>query len=245
MLHVGRSGSTVLADLLDQNPGVHWDGKLYRKAVQYYRYKTLDKHYASWTQRQYSASGAKYYGFEFKILQDQYPQMLGVSLSEFLEQSKRMGVTHYILLVRKNTLRHLVSHYSSKKRGSWHVTKPDTIKKLQFELNVNSVSTGSGPGRSLLQYLEEVEEAHDRVRNELRDAKFLEIHYESDIEEKGADPAYQKICEFLELEACGVEIKYNKINSFPMQETILNFESVAESLRSTRFEWMLEDSRNR
>src|SRR6516225_3158271 len=29
MFHLGRSGSTVLASLLQQNPGVFWDGELF------------------------------------------------------------------------------------------------------------------------------------------------------------------------------------------------------------------------
>jgi len=29
MFHIGRSGSSVLADMLNQYPNVHWDGEIY------------------------------------------------------------------------------------------------------------------------------------------------------------------------------------------------------------------------
>ena len=36
MLHIGRCGSTVLANMLDQNPNIFWDGKTARKAHELY-----------------------------------------------------------------------------------------------------------------------------------------------------------------------------------------------------------------
>jgi len=122
MLHVGRCGSTVLANLLEQNPCVYWDGKLPRKAKQLYGEKAKRLDVARWTKRQFAISGDRFYGFEFKILADQYPAMLGTSTPEFLRVCKEIGVTHYVLLVRRNTLRHVVSHYASLARGSWHTS---------------------------------------------------------------------------------------------------------------------------
>ena len=44
MLHIGRCGSTVLANMLDQNPNIFWDGKTARRAHEIYgdSVKTLD-----------------------------------------------------------------------------------------------------------------------------------------------------------------------------------------------------------
>ena len=36
MLHIGRVGSTVLADLLNQHSQIHWDGEFYPKQHKYY-----------------------------------------------------------------------------------------------------------------------------------------------------------------------------------------------------------------
>ena len=240
MLHVGRCGSTVLANLLDQNPEIYWDAKLHRKAHELYGddIKSLD--YAMWTKRQFLISGDKYYGFEFKILQDQYPAILGTTTRQFLEQCKLIGVTHYILLKRRNTLRHIVSNYASINRKSWHISNTDSVQLQQFTIDINEISTGSAPGRSLVEYLQEVESTHNEVKEILNDQKILEIEYESDIDKNGAEFAYKKVCEYLNIEPVEVEVKNIRANPFPMSATVRNYDEITEKLKGTNFEWMLE-----
>lgn len=240
MLHVGRCGSTVLASLLGQHSRIFWDGKIYRKAEDAYGYDIGKIDYSDWTRRQFQVSGARYYGFEFKILNDHYPAKIGVPLQGFLEQCKTLGVTHYILLVRRNTLRHVVSHYASKQRGRWHMSASNAAERKQFTLDPETITTGSGKGRPLLGYLQEVDDAHATVRAALKDQPVLEIEYESDIEAKGALFAYEKICAFLDLAPEAAEIRNRRINPFPVHETILNHDQIAATLKGTRFEWMLE-----
>ena len=238
MLHVGRCGSTVLANLLTQNPAVFWDGKLPRKARGLYGKKTKTLDIGRWTRRQFAISGDRFYGFEFKILADQYPAMLGTTTPDFLEICKRIGVTHYILLTRRNTLRHVVSHYASKNRGGWHASKADAVRAQTFPLDISSITTGSAQGRPLLDYLQEVEDAHDEVRRLLKDEHFLEIQYEADIDEKGAEHAYRKICGFLGIEPGTVSIRNVKVNPYPMSDVIDNFDEVTRALDGTKFIWM-------
>ena len=193
-----------------------------------------------WLRRQISISGDRLYGFEFKILQDQYPAMAGLTMLAFLEQCKAIGVTHYILLVRRNTLRHVISHYASKNRGAWHLQGQDKASPQRFTLDLESITTGSAPGRSLLAYLREVEEVHDMVRQKLGDQALLEVEYETDIDQKGADFAYQKICRFLRLKSEVVTIRNRRANPFPMSDTVLNYDAIVQMLTGTEFEWMLE-----
>lgn len=240
MLHVGRCGSTVLANLLEQNPKVFWDGKLPRKARGLYGEKTRQLDIGRWTRRQFAISGDRFYGFEFKILADQYPAMLGTTTPDFLETCKRIGVTHYILLTRRNTLRHVVSHYASKNRGGWHASKADEVRARTFPLDISAITTGSAPGRPLVDYLQEVDEAHAAVRRLLADERFLEVEYETDIDEKGADHAYRKICDFLGLAPGSVRIRNVKVNPYPMSEVVENFDEIARTLDGTDFGWMAE-----
>ena len=240
MLHVGRCGSTVLANLLAQNPNVYWDGKLHRKARALYGDKLKSLDFGRWTRRQFMISGNRFYGFEFKILTDQYSAFLGTSTPAFLEECKRIGVTHFILLTRRNTLRHVVSHYASKNRGNWHASKTDTVRAQTFSLDLSDITTGSAPGRSLTDYIQEVEDAHAEVRQLLENEKFLEIEYEHDIDEKGAEHAYRKACGFMGVEPVEVSIRNVKVNPYPMAGVIENFDEIAQTLAGTDFAWMAE-----
>lgn len=241
MLHVGRCGSTVLANLLMQNPTVFWDGKLHRKALGLYGQRVKDLDIARWTQRQFSISGSRFYGFEFKILADQYSAILGTTTPDFLDICKQIGVTHYILLIRRNTLRHVVSHYASRNRGAWHASTADAVQARKFHLDTTDITTGTAPGRPLLDYLQEVDDAHADIRRLLNDQPFLEIEYETDIDGNGAEYAYHKVCDFLDIEPGAVSVRNVKVNPFPMDDVLENYAEVAGLLEGTEFAWMAED----
>lgn len=241
MLHVGRCGSTVLANLLAQHPKIYWDGKLHRKAHMLYGPAVRDFDTADWTRRQFSISGGRYYGFEFKILQDQYPAILGTTTGDFLRDCAAIGVTHYILLVRRNTLRHVVSHYASRNRGSWHASQAGTTRRQDFDLDISDITTGSAPGRPLLAYLQEVDDAHAAVRAQLQGRNLLEIEYEADINDQGAQHAYETTCAFLDLAPTPAEVRNVKVNPFPLRDVLRNYDAVATALAGTKFDWMLTD----
>ena len=241
MLHVGRCGSTVLANQLAQHPDLYWDGKLHRKAFMLYGDAVRDFDTARWTRRQFSISGRRWYGFEFKILQDQYSALLGTTPENFLDICDEIGVTRYILLVRRNTLRHVVSHYASRNRGSWHATTKGSVKNQDFDLDINDITTGSAPGRPLIDYLQEVDEAHAAIRARIPADKLLEIEYEADINDRGAVFAYEKTCAFLGLTPAPAEVKNVKINPFPLTDVLRNYDEVAAALTDTPFAWMLTD----
>jgi hypothetical protein len=241
MLHVGRCGSTVLANLLEQNPRIFWDGKLHRKAYMLYGDAVRDFDVAHWTKRQFTISGGRYYGFEFKILADQYPAIFGTTTRDVLQDCRTIGVTHYILLTRRNTLRHVVSHYASKNRGSWHASKADSVRRQQFPLTIGDITTGSAPGRPLIEYLQEVDDIHEEVRSQLQDQRFLEVEYEADIDMQGAEFAYGKVCDFLDVEPVDAKVQNVKVNPFSLKDILSNYSEVAEALQGTKFEWMLTD----
>ena len=241
MLHVGRCGSTVLANLLAQNPRVYWDGKLPRKAHQLYGGGIGELDHARWIQDQFAISGDRYYGFEFKILADQYPAIFGTTTAPFLADCHRIGVTHYILLTRRNTLRHVVSHYASKSRGNWHAATGATVQKKDFTLDIGDITTGRAPGRPLATYLGEVDAAHAEVRHLLSGENFLEIEYERDIDTEGAEIAYERICTFLGIAPGAVEIQNRKMNPFPLRSVLVNYDEVDRALAGTEFAWMSKD----
>lgn len=242
MLHIGRCGSTVLANMLVQNPEIYWDGKTARKVHELYgdSVKALDM--AAWFKKQFPISGARYYGFEFKILRDQYVNFFDKTMAEFLDIWKSIGVTHFILLYRGNTLNQAISHYSGIHNKVWHIS-PDSGKQAaekSFAIDFGHVSSGSGKGLPLTEYLCDIENTKDDIRRILQDQNLLELEYEGDILEAGPQAAYQKICAFLKIPEGEVSVRNKKVLGLPPSEAVENYDDAVRALTGTDFEWMLD-----
>lgn len=238
MLHIGRCGSAVLANMLAQHQGIHWDGKIYR-------YRAVEgivnsSNVASWTRRQFAIAGSRYFGFEYKILPDQYSAKLGMDLLRFLGICREIEVSHYLILRRLNTLRHVISHYASIARGLWHAEPGKTVAAHSFPLDLEHITTGGSAGVPILSYLEMVDVAYDVVTEFLKNDKVLHISFERDIEASGPEVAFRKVCDFLDLPLAQVEVKDQRLNPYTMKEIVENWSEVAGVLSGTKYEWMLE-----
>ena len=244
MLHIGRCGSTVLANMLKQNPGVYWDGKTARQAHELYGDGVRDLDISDWFERQFSISGSRYYGFEFKMLRDQYASIFDKSVAEFLQLFKSIGVTHFILLYRGNTLNQAISHYSGLNNAVWHLS-PDSgqqASKKSFSIDFDHVTTGSGQGLPLKDYLRDIEDTKDEIRHILQHDKLLELEYERDILESGPLMAYEKVCNFLQIPGGNVFVKNKKVLALPPSEAVENYADAVSALAGTEFEWMLDQA---
>ena len=244
MLHIGRCGSTVLANMLDQNPHIYWDGKTARKAHELYGDAVKNLDVSSWFARQLLISGSRYYGFEFKILKDQYVAIFDKTVPEFLGMLKSIGITHYILLYRTNALNQAISHYSGLNNKVWHLSadSENQAAKKRFPIDFEHVTTGSGKGVPLLDYLHDIENTKNEIRELLTGQNLLELEYESDILECGPMVAYEKVCKFLKIPTGDVFVKNRKVLALPPSEAVENYDDAVRALSGTDFEWMLDGS---
>ncbi|MFO7976694.1 MAG: hypothetical protein R6V12_18925 [Candidatus Hydrogenedentota bacterium] len=238
MLHIGRCGSTVLANMLEQHRGIRWDGQIYR--YQAPENMVNGANIESWTKRQFSIAGGRYYGFEYKILPDQNSAKLGIDLLQFLAICRKIGVTHYLILRRSNTLRHIVSNYASIARGLWHAEQGKKAVAKSFQLDLDHITTEQSAGLPILSYLENVDATYDAVSDFLKNEKVLHINYETDINASGPDVAFRKVCDFLHLPSVQVEVKNQRLNPYKMEEIVENWGEVKDVLSGTKYEWMLE-----
>jgi hypothetical protein len=238
MLHIGRCGSTVLANMLGQHPGIRWDGQIYRYRAPEGRVNSSNV--GSWTKEQFAIAGARYYGFEYKILPDQHSAKLGIDLLQFLDICRETGVSHYLILKRSNTLRHIVSNYASIARGLWHIERGKKAGAKTFQLDLDHITTERSPGLPILSYLEKVDDTYDAVSESLQNGKVLHINYETDIEASGPDVAFRKVCDFLNLPWVQVEVKNQRLNPYKMEEIVENWAELKGVLSGTKYEWMLE-----
>ncbi|MGD1855059.1 MAG: hypothetical protein ACFB2W_12505 [Leptolyngbyaceae cyanobacterium] len=249
MFHIGRSGSTVLGDLLNQSPKILWDGEIYHTYVDWGGQKALRKGESpiidpvQLLHAQKIKARRRYYGFEVKFY---HLDRTNISLSDYIQQISELGVSHFIILKRKNYLRKIVSSYVSfdKKQANLRTiddsdhhsaeTKP-TLHKIN--LNIDSINIDSTQ-KPLLEHLNYYQDRFQTLDTELADQKVLRLTYEEDIAQGPID-GYQKVCNFLDISQHPVTVQYGKTNPFKLSEIVENFSDVEKALKNTEFEWML------
>jgi len=233
MFHIGRCGSTVLAEMLDQHSLVDWDGEVFQKRYRNRLTRYVEVEYPTWYLRQRMLRRKNtIYGFETKI--DQHVSMLRPTLHEFIEGLRNMGIEHFIVLTRRNILRRHVSSLIGRKTQVWHRwEEPAQLRRVKVD-----VDDADRHHHSLFESIAYWKEQVERCVRILPEEKTLQLAYEDDII---SDPrvAYQKVCDFLEIAPESVTIDLKKSNPFPLSDIVVNYGEVRDALAGTRFEWML------
>ena len=66
LFHIGRSGSTLLGDMLNQNPHIYWDGEVYNNILKKHQKLTINP-FNYLNSKMYYSGKNKFYGFEVKF----------------------------------------------------------------------------------------------------------------------------------------------------------------------------------
>ena len=238
MLHNGRCGSTVVGDLLAQNPNIHWASELYEPIIAkwkeenqqefaYLAKELIVKNPIELLKNSMHKTTKPYYGvvvkpFHFAIAHS--------SATEFLNQSFLLNFTYFILIRRKNRLRMIVSDAVARKKNIWHSYGEDIAKLEKIHLPLNKPEP-------LVERIENLETQMQEVETLLAGKNVHNLIYEDDIEQ---DPqrAYHSICEFVDMEATKESVNFNKTNPFPLKDILENFAEVKAALHNTPYEWM-------
>ncbi|HSM83799.1 MAG TPA: hypothetical protein VLS96_19070 [Nodosilinea sp.] len=244
MFHIGRSGSTVTGDLLSQNPNIYWDGELFEATMHgSFRYfsQLLPGRLTEFVRlhalkARLLKGGAKYYGFETKFFHLSRAQ---VALEDYLADLGGLGLSHVIVLKRKNYLRKMISSAIAQQRQQYHLGahEASSLTKVSLPVEAAAIDRATQPLVSHFQQWDESFRALDRAVGEL---PVLRLTYEDDVSDN-PQVAYGKICDFLGIEVEQAQVGFAKTNPFAVQEMLLNFEQVAEALAGTPYEWMLWD----
>ena len=235
MLYIGRSGSSVLADLLAQHSKINWGAELFDKVRKNTPgYRSTRPWLRSVIESRAAKKRCEYFGFETQ--QSQLgSHCIGMSPAEYLGALEEIGFTHFIVLTRGNLLRLVVSHLVAQETRTLHVdvevTKPTRI-------HIDPDAPWGGWAGSLIDVLNVYERFYAELRELLRDRRLLELNYEAHIEQ-GPAIAYDKVCAFLDLRPEPFTILRARTNPFSIEEMVTNFEEIAAALRNSRFEWML------
>lgn len=234
MFHAMRSGSGVLTDLLKQHPKIFWDGEINPAYIQKWHKKkvvngtrNLSEAVRRVQRRMIFAPQKRFYGFEVTL----NDFLLGhISLSDYVEHIHNLGINYFIILIRKNFLRKIVSMVIAMKRGQTHILSREKVRLTRISLDTQNLT-------------EKLQNHHDyfsMLDNLIKDKKVLRLTYEDDIS-KNPVLGYRRVCNFLGIECFEFPIRYKKTNPYNLSEIIYNFKEVEHTLRGTPFEWMLYD----
>lgn len=234
MFHVGRSGSTVLADMLARHPRVTWDGELFEPTNKKWQFGA-----DPWRllRRQLEITTDRIYGFEFKFLL--HCQWTGTALPDVVDLLKEEGFDHYIILRRRNSLRRIASSLVGRQTRVYHLKKERHAKLVSITIDVDKVFVDA-VARPLLRCLEDEESGFAELSRLLDGRKVLNLTYEEDIE---ADPmvAYRRLCEYLNIDPVPASVRLARTNPFPLRDVIMNYAEVDKALAGTPFAWMTRD----
>lgn len=244
MFHVGRSGSRVLSDLLGQHPRIQSDGEILRgpyrltPAIRAAKKTMREPHDPASVIRSRipSAGLTSFYGFEMKFFHLRFNES---TIERFVEDAAHLGVTHFVVLERRNTLRKVVSSLISRQRGRFHFREGRIPPPTTLSIDVEKVDIDNEV-KPLIAFLESFARDFRVLRRELQGRRSLWLTYEDDVERDPAQGAH-RVCDFLGLDRHQPSVNYVRTTPGALRTLISNYDEVAKALGGTPFEWMLED----
>ena len=239
MFHIGRSGSTVLVDLLRRHPMVKWDGEMFRWRGAWDRNVDPRDGKAEpmqFLQQRIARVGRGWYGLEFKFF---HARRMGMDLAAVLDGFFDAGVTRSIILTRKNYLRKIVSSRVARSTSRWRLTHGQKAMLTPIKLDIENLSL-DGETKPLVAFLEDYEQNFRFLDDHLNGRRVLRLTYEEDVE-CGPQIGCQRICEFLDIPFLRFPVRFVRTTPFKLSKVLINYGEVARTLDNTRFAWMVRD----
>lgn len=239
IFHVGRCGSTVLTDLLEQHPDVHSDGESYVRVLEQARAtgrtpREIAGDPADYIQRRLRRAGSNWFMFDLKF--DHVTRLDG-SIERYVDDLSTMGVDRFVVLRRRNLLRKFVSQHMAEQRGAYHSTDAAARRRIRVHLDVEALSVDGiiAPIGEHLRRITEQYEAFDRIT---AGRSVLHLDYESDLL---ADPliGHDKVVDHVGLRPHEPSVRMQKLNPYPLEEIVDNHADIVAALAGTAHEWML------
>jgi len=244
MFHNGRCGSSVLGDLLNQHPKVHWDSEIFnapnpfQPKPQPWQRWIRSPHYPSrpfkFLRSRIQQGPKDWYGFEIQFYQ---LRELSVPLSEFVSKVTEMGFERFILLDRKNYLRAVVSNLLASQRSKFRLTTGERPELKTVRINIKQVYPREDS--SIIDLLLGYERTFQELRSLVTTQAVLELNYEDHILESPL-AAYRLACEFIGIKPRTPRVEMARATPWPLSEVVENFDELVAALRGTPYEWMTE-----
>ena len=245
LVHTGRTGSTVLANMLRAHPELYWDDETLGRRTRWFLNQNPDAYLGprpaqspvgEIARRFWRARGTRF-GFEVKPM-----HLMAFGLTDLTATDRffsRLWVTNRIGLVRRNLLRRLISSERFVDQGLAHMkTTSSSETRKPFELSLDAMHSYAGKPLTLEEALREAQAAAEVVPR-LCGPDTLQLVYEDDIQD---DPrvAYRKVVDHLGLTSTDPEVSLRRTNVGSLDDIVANAEAIRARLRGTEWAWMCE-----
>ncbi|MDY6786012.1 MAG: hypothetical protein SW833_26270 [Cyanobacteriota bacterium] len=230
-----RSGSTLLANLLNDHPRIYCDGELFLPFVKlnfkkvFLPYTYINYH----TYIKYNSSKNKktVYGFDLKISQliDILLKSQG-SPEDFLWKLHQDG-WKIIYLQRLNIFRQVVSNLVAQSRGKWHEKHQEKLQRSQVSIDL----------KELMQQLKRYDNNLVQAQKMLQKLPYCEITYESDLlNADNHQNTLDRIFDYLGVESVPIKAQLKKVSQKSLDQDIENYQEVVDFISQTNYAKFLE-----
>lgn len=246
MTHFGRSGSTVLAELLKQNSRIVWLDEFFSlmkiRSPETYDFdlQTMLAMIGEAEANVHKTSPEILVGYEIKLMN--FTQNPSCNLVDYIGALANPTENVHIVLRRRNTLKRICSVYKANQTKVYHARSwKKSYQDKKFSLNFNDLYDfdTAQRGATMVELIQKAQQREEQVLENYRRAgiSYLELFYEDDIEENPVK-AYQRVTEFLGLEAEPVKVSLIKTGK-SLKSDLQNYQELEEALAGSEFEWML------
>lgn len=247
MTHFGRSGSTVLAELLKQHNRIAWLDEYFSlkwiRSSETYDY-TLDQLIAMVGQEVAilrARLGNVFVGHEIKLMN--FLQNPSCNMVDYARATSDSSQYVHIVLRRRNVLKRICSSYKAAQTKVYHVRSDDAIyRKKTFSIDFSNLRDYD-TGQSAENFPDLIDKVIARENSVLTNYKnlgisYLELFYEDDIE---SDPrvAYRKIISHIGLEYQSADVLLNKTSN-QLSRDLENFDVLLSQISNSKYAWMLD-----
>lgn len=239
MLHTGRSGSTLLGDMLGQHPQVMWDGEVLEKLLhrmsrregcgidQLFGRLSVEQAIAEIVRRQRLLAGGRIYGIE---IQDYHLDFFGLDVAGLIAALRPLGFTQFVVLDRKDQVRKVVSHIVALDRHTHHIHPGEQIRGGKVQIVPERVYVGHR-FRTMAKVLKSYELFLVEARTELAQGNVLELDYETHVENNPHD-GYRRICHSIGVEPREPNVNFGKTAPQPLSQIVANFDEMTAYLEA-------------
>lgn len=219
----GRTGSTVLTDLLNCHPEIYCDVEIFNFLYSESKVKFPGLYIRSCSKRASSYKKSTY-GFKVKIAQLRHEHKYD-KFDNILTDLQSNG-WKFIHLKRMNFLRHKLSNIVATRTNIFHIKNSSSERPERIKIDCNELIEG-------IKYSEKVEQEEEES---LRNIPHLKLIYENDILDNSKhQETADKVFNYLNLKSCIVKTEMKRIISENLQDSILNFDEVYNSLKDTEY----------
>jgi LPS sulfotransferase NodH len=219
----GRSGSTMLVSLLDSLPGVHCDGEILHRRVQFPRQHV----HAMCAESSRAAYGCKILSYQLLTVQPLRRR------TEFIRRLAHDGFD-ILYLTRENVVEHAVSNIRARQLGFHQSADNPTINKaITVERD------------DLMRWIDHSAPLARFARASLVGVPHLALTYERDLAAAALhQTTVQRVGEFLGLPKppdAGSASEFGKVSPRALRDSVANYEELEAFLRKTPFAKYLSD----